>query len=193
MANDDPSRPVGIWRALGDFKLKDALWPEGLLALIIGAGGSALVVGATTLDERVSTAGTLLVLAAGFFGVVFAALAIVVSLPSTSYLRMLQQMPEGGMRRFLDPFLVAVGTQVAIVLLSIAFRLVARDVTTWMEHVAFGVLGFLFVFGLLDIAALARQLVRHGIYRAMDAELEGGERGDGGTGRGVRQLPRRGA
>ncbi len=159
---------------------------------MIGAGGSALVVGATTLDERLSTIGTILALAAGFFGVVFAALAIVVSLPSTSYLRMLQQTPEGGMRRFLEPFLVAVGTQVAIVLLCIAYRLVARDVTASIEHVTFGLIGFLFLFGLLDIAALARQLVRHGIYRAVDAELEERD-GDGGTGGTVRRLPHRGA
>jgi integrase len=109
----------------------------------------------------------------------------------------LQQTPEGGMRRFLDPFLVAVGTQVAIVLLCVAYRLVAQDVAaweTWIEHVAFGLISVLFVFGLFDIAALARQLVRHGILRAVDAELEaGGDKGNGGSAGSVRQMPRRGA
>ena len=76
-------------------------------------------------------------------------------------------------------------------LLAVAYRLVARDVATWIEHVAFGLMGFLFVFGLLDIAALARQLVRHGTYRAMEAELPAEDReGDGGR---VRRLPNRGA
>lgn len=190
MADDDLTRPVGIWRALGDFKLKDALWPEGLLAVVLGAGGSALVIGATALTERVSAIGTVLALAGGFFGVVFAALAIVVSLPSTSYLKMLGQTPDGGMRRFLDPFLVAVGTQVSLVLLCVAYRLVATHVESWIEHAAFGLIGFLFVFGLFDIAALARQLVRHGVLRAADAALEPDERGgDGGS---VRRLPKRG-
>lgn len=194
MAETDLTRPVGIWRSLGEFKLKDALWPEGLFGLVVGAGGSALVIGVTTENERIAAAGTVLALAGGFFGVVFAALAIVVSLPSTSYLRMLQQTPEGGMRRFLEPFLVAVGTQVALVLLCVAYRLVAKDVATWIAHLSFGLIGFLFVFGLLDIAALARQLVKHGILRAVDAELEVQEHGgDGGAGGGtVKRLPHRG-
>lgn len=190
MTNDDLSRPVGIWRALGDFKLKDALWPEGLLAVGVGAGGSALAIGATTLPERMSAVGTMLALGGGFFGVVFAALAIVVSLPSTSYLKMLGQTPDGGMRRFLDPFLVAVGTQVALVLLCVAYRIVGTHVESRIEHVTFGLISFLFVFGLFDIAALARQLVRHGVLRAADAALEPDERGgDGGS---LRRLPSRG-
>jgi hypothetical protein len=194
MANDDLTRPVGVWRALGEFKLKDAMWPEGLFALVIGGGGSALVIGVTKLAERVGVIGDVLVLAGAFLAVVFTALAIVVSLPSTSYLRMLGETPEGGMRRFLDPFLVAVGTQLAVVFLAVAYRLVAGDVASWVEHVGFGLVGFLFVFGLLDIAALARQLVRHGILRAADAALEPNERerdhgvGGGGT---VRPLPGR--
>lgn len=191
MTSSDLNRPVGIWRALGEFKLKDALWPEGLLALVLGGGGAALVIGVTTHAERLSTTGTILALAGGFFGIVFASLAIVVSLPSTSYLRMLGDTPEGGMRRFLDPFLVAVGTQVALVLLCVAYRLVSADVTSWIEHVSFGAVGFLFVFGLLDIAALARQLVRHGILRAADAALEAKER-DGANSGSVRRLPPRG-
>ena len=42
------------------------------------------------------------------------------------------------MRRFLDPFLVAVGTQIAIILLAVAYRLVSGDVAKWIEHVSFG-------------------------------------------------------
>jgi hypothetical protein len=193
MSGDDLARPVGIWRALGDFKLKDAVWPEGLFAVVIGAGGSALAIGATTPAERADVMGNVLALAGAFLAVVFTALAIVVSLPSASYLRMLGQTPEGGMRRFLDPFLVAVGTQIAIILLAVAYRLVSGDVTKWIEHVSFGVVGFLFVFGVLDLAALARQLVQHGILRAADAAVpnhgvnESGV-GDKGTGQ-VRRLP----
>jgi hypothetical protein len=42
-----------------------------------------------------------------------------------------------------------------------------------VEHGVFYVLGFLFVFGLLDVAALARSLVKHGILRSMAAADEG--------------------
>jgi hypothetical protein len=61
------------------------------------------------------------------------------------------------MVRFLDPFLVAVGTQVAIIVLAVGYQLAAGSVTKWIEHAMFGLIGFLFIFGVLDVAALARQ------------------------------------
>jgi hypothetical protein len=167
-------RPVGVWRAviaLGDYPLKQALWPEAILALVIGGGGSALVVRATTTSERIGAANDVLVLAAALLGVVFAALAIVVSLPSTGYLRMLGETEDGGMRKFLDPFLVAVGTQIVLLLLAFAYTLVAEAVPWWGEHATFYVMATILVFGLLDVAGLARQLVRHGVLRAADAAL----------------------
>jgi hypothetical protein len=181
---------VGVWRALGEFKLREAIWPEGLLAIVIGVGGATAALHVTKLPERLSIAGDLLFLSGALLAVVFAALAIVVSLDSPSYLLMLHDTPEGGMRRFLDPFLVAVGTQIAVVFLGLGYRLLAASLGTWPERAMFAVLGFLFVFGLLDIAALARQLVRHGILRAADAALTGAEKGQqrGGA---VRNLTNR--
>jgi hypothetical protein len=167
-------RPVGIWRAviaLGDYPLKQALWPEATFALILGGGGSALIVRATNVAGRVGVMGDVMALAGGLLVVVFAALAIVVSLPSTSYLRMLGETEDGGMRRFLDPFLVAVGTQILLLLLGFAYILLASTVRLWVEHVGFYSIATLLVFGLLDVAGLARQLVRHGVLRAADAAL----------------------
>jgi hypothetical protein len=180
---------VGVWRAFAECKLGEVVWPEGLLALLIGGGGAGAAVFATKLSARVASTGDLLFLSGALLAVVFTALAIMVSLPSTSYLRMLNETPEGGMRRFLDPFLVAVGIQLAVVLLGLGYRLLAPHVGTWPEGVAFGTLGFLFVFGLLDIAALARQLVRHGIYRAADAAMSYEE--ESGRPSAVRKLPSR--
>lgn len=179
---------VGIRRALWDFKLSDAFWPEGLLSIVCGGGGAALIVSATRTCERVATMGDVLALAGAFLAVVFTALAIVVSLRLTSYLRMLDETVGGGMRRFLDPFLVAVGTQIAVVLLAVAYRLAAGHATWWVEHVAFYVIGFLFVFGVLDIAALARSLVRHGVLRARSGGAS--EQEPDGEAR-VRRLPDR--
>lgn len=188
MSRDSVTEPVGIWRAIGEFKLKEAVWPEGVVALALGGGGAAIVIGLTKPGARADAMSDVLVLAGAFLAVIFTALAIVVSLPSNRYLRMLDETPDGGIRRFLDPFLVGVGTQLAIVLLAVAYRLVSADVAKWIEHVAFGLVGFLFVFGVLDIAALARQLVRHGLLRAAEAGLPEDEPGDGGT---VRRLPER--
>jgi hypothetical protein len=183
----DEFNRVGAWHALGEFKLREAVWPEGAIALVVGGGTALYVVRSTTEAARIGIADDLLALGVGLLAVVFTALAIVVSLPSTGYLRMLAETPEGGMRRFLDPFLVAVGTQILIVLLSLAYKLLAGEVRDLFEAITFVVLGFLIVFGVLDIAALARQLVRHGMLRAADAVLE--DRTEGREQ--VRRLPER--
>lgn len=183
-------RPIGVWRALfaiADYKVREALWPEVVLALLIGGGGSALLLRATTVDQRVDAIGDVLTLAGAFLAVVFAALAIVVSLPSKTYLRMLEETRPGGMRLFLDPFLVAAGTQIFLILSAIAYTLAAADLGATFEHAIFYVVGFAFVFGLLDIAGLARQLARHGILRAQDALIKDEANTDAGSS--VRRLP----
>jgi hypothetical protein len=172
---------AGIWRAfraLGDYKFKDVLWPEITLGVILGAGGSVLVIHSTTVDERIALAGEVLTLAGVLLAVTFAALAFVVSIPSGSYLRMLGETRDGGMRRFLDPFLVAIGTQIALIVLAFAYRIFADSVPRQLEHVVFAVMACLLLFALFDIAALARQLVRHGILRAIDSTLNEPADGD---------------
>jgi hypothetical protein len=176
---------VGIMRAiigLGDYRLRDLIWPEGLPALVLGAGGTALLVRSTTLTERTSAVGSLIGLTGALLAVVFAALAIVVALPASRYLQALAEgsteSRPGGFQRFLDPFLVAVGTQIGVLILALAYGLAASHVASWIEHVAFYVIGFLFVYGLLDIGALARSLVRHGIFRSLEASSETDSGGD---------------
>jgi hypothetical protein len=176
-------KPVGIWRsvrALGDYRVKDVLWPDAVLGLVVGGGGAFLVVRSTELTERTSVAGNLTGVVGALLAVVFAALAIVVALPASRYLDLLGDTPDGGMRRFLDPFLVAIGTQIALVLLVVTYRLLAADVAWWIEHLAFYALGVLLVYGILDIGGLARSLVRHGILRAADAAAQAKNQ-DGGA------------
>jgi hypothetical protein len=188
MTKDPLQHRVGVWRSVGELKLKDA-WPEGLFSLVIGAGGAALMISGTTAAQRSTAVGDVLILAGALLAVVFTALALVVSLPSASYLRMLHDTPDGGMARFLDPFLIAVGTQIALLVLAIGYQLAATSVVKWIEHAVFGLIGFLFIFGVLDVAALARQLVRHGILRAEDAALSAEEaQAEAGP---VRHLPGR--
>jgi ABC-type Fe3+-siderophore transport system permease subunit len=167
--------PVGVWRSifeLGNYRFREVIWPELFFALLLGAGGAVAVIQSTRLTERTSAVADLLGVSAALLAVVFAALAIVVALPASRYLAVLGETEDGGMRVFLEPYLVAAGTQIAIILVALAYRMLATHVPAAVEHGAFYALGFLFVFGLLDIANLARQLVRHGIFRAADAAAE---------------------
>lgn len=170
----DLTPKVGVWRSLAglaNYKAKNLLWPEGGPALLLGAGGAFALAVSTAVSDRMDLMGTILQLAGAFLAVVFTALAIMVALPSGRYLSALQEDDEksDGMARFLAPFLVAVGTQIAVLLIAIAYGLVADQVSRPVERVAFCLLGFLFVYGLLDIVGLARALVKHGILRARDA------------------------
>jgi hypothetical protein len=170
---------VGIWRAvlgLGDLRVKQLLWPEGLPALILGGGGAFLVVRATSLSTRIGATDNLVVLAGALLAISFTALAIVVSLPSSHYLRAMAQ-GQGGIQAFLDPFLIAVGTQLALIFLGFGYQMFAAHVARPVEHACFYALGFLLVFGLLDVGALARSLVRHGILRSRVAVDELDETG----------------
>jgi hypothetical protein len=181
---------VGIWRSIGalaDYKVRRILWPEGIPALAIGAGGAFALVQATDVSSRMGFMPTVLQISAAFLAIVFTALAIMVALPSGRYLSALQKddPDSDGMASFLAPFLIAVGVQIALLIIGTGYRLAADAVSAPVEHVSFCLLGFLFVYGLLDIAALARTLVKHGILRAQDAAREYEEQQN------VRSLPQR--
>jgi hypothetical protein len=174
--NGGPAK-LGAWRSaarLGDYRLREVLWPEGLPALVFGAGGAVFLVGATSVSQRVAQMDSVVQLGAALLAVVFTALAIMVALPSGRYLQALQRDdPESdGMQRFLEPFLLTLGVQVAVVILALAYALAAPVVSAAVEHAAFYLLGFLVVYGLLDMVALARSVVRHGIGRAVEAVRE---------------------
>jgi len=181
-----------VWRsvrALGQYRLVDALWPEVVLGLVVGGGGAALAIQATTPAARVALSGQVLALAGVLLAVTFAALAFVVAIPSGGYLRLLGETSGGGMQKFLDPFLVAVGAQIGLILLAIAYRVFAGSVVRPVDHVAFVALGFLAVFTILDIAALARQLVFHGVLRAQEAIIDAEKTEESGGS--VKRLPDR--
>jgi hypothetical protein len=172
---------VGVWRAvgrLGSYTVREFLWPEGVLGVVIGVGGALLVVKGTSAANRVDAMGEALALAGALLAVVFTGLALVVSIPSVDYIRKMAETPGGGMIRFLDPFLVAVGTQGSILLGGFAYTLGAQHVPRQLEHAGFYMLSFLVVFGLLDVVALARSLVRHGVNRGIEAVRDG--QGDSG-------------
>lgn len=163
---------VGIWRALGrlgDSTVRELLWPEVFFGLVIGLGGALAIIQPTELADRTAIVGDVLALSGALLAVVFTALALVVSIPSNDYLRRMMEVSGGGLLRFLDPFLIAVATQAAVLLLGLAYSLAAEIVPWQVEHAAFYLLAFLVVFGVLDVVALARSLVRHGLNRGFEA------------------------
>jgi hypothetical protein len=176
---------VGIWRAvaaIGGYRFTEVVWPEAFFAAVIGGGGSVAIVLSTHAKDRADAVGDLVGVSVGLLGIIFAALAIVVALPASRYLNLLAETADGGMRVFLDPFLVAVGTQVLLVFLTIGYHTLAVHLPSDVEHGAFYALGFFFAFGILDIANLARQLVRHAVGRAEAAVEEEPRNGNGGDG-----------
>lgn len=74
-----PQAPrVGIWRAfraLGHYRLVDAVWPEVVCGIAIGVGGATLAIQSTDTATRIEIATEVLTLAGVLLAVTFAALA----------------------------------------------------------------------------------------------------------------------
>jgi hypothetical protein len=131
------------------------------------------IVRATKLPDRLDVVSDVLALSERCWPSDSPPFALVVSIPSERYFRLLAETPNGGTIRFLDPFLIAVGTQAPLILAAFGYKLGATQVSRPVEHAVFYVVGFLFVFGLLDVVALARSLVRHGVNRGVEAANAG--------------------
>lgn len=73
-------------------------------AIVIGIGGGVALLARTTVGNRTSIAGDVLIVIGPLLGVVFGAFALVIALFSDSYLRLLNEV-EDGVAAFLRPFL----------------------------------------------------------------------------------------
>jgi hypothetical protein len=174
-------RQFGFWHALGHMRLRDLTAPEILFGVIIGSIGTYLMVRFGQLPQRQSTAGDFLAISASLAGIVFAGFALVIGLLSDHYLRWLEST-DSGVSGFLSPFLVSTGFQVGAVLASIAYRAASASLPHVAEHWAFGITCILFTTALLDIVALARSVLMHGVARGRslsvrDLDHERGRRG----------------
>lgn len=159
-------RQYGFWGSVGRTELRDLLGPEVIIGTIVGAG-SALALGAwATASERASVAGDFVAIAAALAGIVFAGFALVIALMSDEYLALLVSGGEEGVRRFLAPFVVSTGLQIGAVLAAVAYRAAADLVPSALEPWLFGISSTLFVVAALDLVALARSVLMHGIARA---------------------------
>jgi len=166
-------REVGFWKAVYDVRLGDVVWsPEFLAALTLGAGGSVWLVRRTTVVDRVSAVGDYLIVVGALVGVVIAGLALVITLLSSSYLRTLRGEKPLGIVPFMQPFIIVTGVQVATVVACVVYRATAPVWSQRVEQVFFCVLSFFFIFSCLEVVAVARNLVAHGVTRSSEADVE---------------------
>ncbi|WP_133147265.1 hypothetical protein [Mycolicibacterium novocastrense] len=165
-------RRVGFLAAVGRLRLSQFATIELGGALVVGIAASIFLVTHTDVTARVGFAGDILSLTAALVGVVFAALALVVALLSESYLRLLNaEDAEQGLLAFLSPFMLVIGIQVTTVVGAVGYRAFANFLPKGLEPWLFGVLVTLFLMSALEIVALARSVVMHGLARAKLREI----------------------
>ncbi len=114
---------------------------------------------------RQGVAGDYLVITGALLGIVFAGFALVIALMSDDYLRWLEDV-ESGVIGFLSPFMVSVGLQVATLIGAVLYSATADHMPGTAEKWFFGVISVLFFTAALDVVALARSVLMHGVARA---------------------------
>jgi hypothetical protein len=163
-------KDIGFWKNLGHMRVSQLLGIEAPLAVLLGGGGCTALLHVTKVPDRVVVAGDFLSLIGALLGVVVAAFALVISMFSDSYLLVLQKHPDG-VRAFLSPFVVNTGVQIGVIIGTVAYRASSGHLPKLLEKCSFVFLGVLFTFALLNIMALTRNSLAHGLTRAAAAEL----------------------
>lgn len=107
---------------------------------------------------------------APLLGIVFAAFALVISLFSDSYLLALKEN-EKGVIAFLRPFLLAIGIMVGAIITVAGYRSAAPYLVVQVEVALFGFALFGFLYSLLTVVSLARNVLAHGVARGEEAEV----------------------
>jgi hypothetical protein len=164
-------RKFGFWYILFEQKKWRLLRWEGWFALLIGVGGGLVLVHVTATADRISIAGDFLSLISAFIGVVLAAFALVVAFLSDSYTIQLQKNPKG-VRAFFAPFMINIGVDVGLLIGTVAYRASAAHVPDKIEKTFFIIIATLFIYAALNITALARAVMAHGVTRAELIEMD---------------------
>jgi hypothetical protein len=168
-------RKFGFWYAIGHLTTWQLIGIEGIVAILPGGAGGIYLERVTRVADRLSIAGDYLSIVAALLGVVFAAFALVIAFLSDSYMLQLRANPKG-VRVFFVPFMVNIGVDVGLVIGLVAYRAVATHLVRAADKTFFVILTILFVYAILNVMALARNVMAHGITRAEMAEIERLER-----------------
>jgi hypothetical protein len=164
-------REFGFWRSLGRMQLSDLWTPEIVSGVVIGIGLAVALDNVATRSARLGVAGDYLPIAGALLGIVFAGFALVIALMSDDYLRGLEEETDSGVVGFLSPFVVSVGLQVATLIGAVLYRAIASQLPRTAEEWFFGVISVLFFTATLDVVALARSVLMHGVARARKLKI----------------------
>jgi hypothetical protein len=176
-------RQVGFWGTVGNLRIGQLVFaPEFAPALLLGVGGGIWLLATTSQADRVQVAEDYLIVLGPFIGLVLAGLTLVITLMSDKYLRLLST--GSGVIAFLRPFILAIGIQVGTLIGGVAYRAASDELPLRAEQVFFVALSFAFVFGVLEVVAITRNLLAHAVLRAEQVATEDAEQR-------VAQLPAR--
>lgn len=154
----------GFWKALGNFRLRQLLWPEGISAIAIGAILVWLLFSEGTIGDRLEFCGVALAVGLGVLAVVFTAFAVFVSLASDEYLELLES--TSGIGTFIGPFVVGIAIELFVVLAAIIGKVAYASDVSILGDVCTAAAAFGLAYGLLDVSSLARQLAKHAFIRS---------------------------
>jgi len=140
------------------------------VGVLIGAGVATIQMVWGNRDARIALAGDFLSITSALLGVVFAAFALLVAFFSPGYVSLLNAIPSG-VKGFLQPFLLAIGVQVALILGVVLYRSLPATVPDWVSHIGFYALSITSAAVLMDVVALARSVLIHGVLRGKQEAL----------------------
>lgn len=143
---------------------------ESLMSVATGASLAGLLYWLGSLDDRKGAASMFVAVVAALIGIVFAGVALVTSLLSDAYLRLLAES-EPGVLGFLRPFMLAIGIQVATVLSAVFYVSLARAIPSAIEPWLFGVLAIMFSASCLEVIVLMRSVFMHALLRTRFAQV----------------------
>jgi hypothetical protein len=145
---------------------------EALFAVIIATAAGIPIVHLTKVADRIAIAGDFLTLVSAVLGLLLAAFALVVAFFSESYTMLLQSANPKGVRAFFSVFMINIGVDVGVVIATIGYRAAASYLPSLVEKIAFVVLAALFIYAVLNVVAVSRNVMAHGVTRAELIELE---------------------
>lgn len=158
-------REVGFLKAVRETGLKSFMVPEGVLALLIACIATIWLCAEASVYDRLDVADASLRIIAPLLGVVLAALTFVISFASDDYLRHLKSS-SSGVIAFYRPFIFAIGIEILTLILIVVYSAMAAKILAVLEYSIFGLMCFFVTYSILNVLAVARNVVMHALLRA---------------------------